>query len=233
MGCRWAQWVGDDLLFRLGVTPVCKCCIRTPWENERLPTAASKRNRNVKTLWCCNVRIWNVGSDRLMVLISFGWIREQCHLAYIMTEEWSKLPTTLRCQAAAVRVNAASYRHSVLEDGESKMGSWLGTKFLGSLAHQSMHVLCASAHLFPYVCGLFSQQGIANLIDKIASVHFGTRASHCRLPEHSDESSTCAGLCMCVSASHKIFFFVVFSPSLAPVKGGDIWRGELICACMF
>lgn len=119
MGCRWAQWVGDDLLFRLGVTPVCKCCIRTPWENERLPTAASKRNRNVKTLWCCNVRIWNVGSDRLMVLISFGWIRAQCHLAYIITEEWSPLPSTLRCGAAAGRANAASYWQPVREDGGS------------------------------------------------------------------------------------------------------------------
>lgn len=122
MGRRWAQWVGDDLLFRLGVTPVCKCCIRTPWENERLPTAASKRNRNVKTLWCCNVRIWNVGSDRLMVLISFGWIREQCHLAYIMTEEWSPLPSTLRCGAAAGRADAASYCQPAGEDGAATGG---------------------------------------------------------------------------------------------------------------
>lgn len=102
MGHRWAQWAGDDLLFSLGVTPVCKCSIRTPWENERLPAAASKRNRNVKTLWCCDVRIWNVGSDRLMVLISFGWIREQCHLAYIMIEEWSQQLTTVQSRAAAV-----------------------------------------------------------------------------------------------------------------------------------
>lgn len=102
MGHRWAQWAGDDLLFSLGVTPVCKCSIRTPWENERLPAAASKRNRNVKTLWCCDVRIWNVGSDRLMVLISFGWIREQCHLAYIMTEEWSQQLTTVQSRASAV-----------------------------------------------------------------------------------------------------------------------------------
>lgn len=102
MGHRWAQWAGDDLLFSLGVTPVCKCGIRTPWENERLPAAASKRNLNVKTLWCCDVRIWNVGSDRLMVLISFGWIREQCHLAYIMTEEWSQQLTTVQRRAATV-----------------------------------------------------------------------------------------------------------------------------------
>lgn len=102
MGHRWAQWAGDDLLFSLGVTPVCKCGIRTPWENERLPAAASKRNLNVKTLWCCDVRIWNVGSDRLMVLISFGWIREQCHLAYIMTEEWSQQLTAVQRRAATV-----------------------------------------------------------------------------------------------------------------------------------
>ena len=101
MGHRWAQWAGDDLLFSLGVTPVCKCSIRTPWENERLPAAASKRNRNVKTLWCCDVRIWNVGSDRLMVLISFGWIREQWHLASVMTEEWSQQLATVPSKAAA------------------------------------------------------------------------------------------------------------------------------------
>lgn len=109
MGHRWAQWAGDDLLFSLGVTPVCKCSIRTPWENERLPAAASKRNRNVKTLWCCDVRIWNVGSDRLMVLISFGWIREQCHLASIMTEEWSQQLTTVQSKLLWPPVVAASY----------------------------------------------------------------------------------------------------------------------------
>lgn len=143
MGRRWAQWVGDDLLFRLGVTPVCKCCIRTPWENERLPTAASKRNRNVKTLWCCNVRIWNVGSDRLMVLISFGWIREQCHLAYIMTEEWSELPTTLWCRTAAVRVDAASYWQPARESGES------GRRMRGCSV-----CICASTRLFPSLSGM-------------------------------------------------------------------------------
>lgn len=153
MGRRWAQWVGDDLLFRLGVTPVCKCCIRTPWENERLPTAASKRNRNVKTLWCCNVRIWNVGSDRLMVLISFGWIREQCHLAYIMTEEWSPLPSTLRCGAAAGRGDAASYCQPAREHGESR----------GELPVGRPASACPTAQRCPGFLG--SRQRIRNLPD--------------------------------------------------------------------
>lgn len=174
MGRRWAQWVGDDLLFRLGVTPVCKCCIRTPWENERLPTAASKRNRNVKTLWCCNVRIWNVGSDRLMVLISFGWIREQCHLAYIMTKEWSQLPTTLQCRAAAVRVNAASYWQSVQKNIDSV---WIA----GS-GQRSQALYHTKVHFMPLP--IYSLRWIKEL-----SAYSGRRVSHCHLQEWLDKSS--------------------------------------------
>ena len=145
MGHRWAQWAGDDLLFSLGVTPVCKCGIRTPWENERLPAAASKRNRNVKTLWCCDVRIWNVGSDRLMVLISFGWIREQCHLAYIMTEEWSQQLTTVQRRATAVTqpVLAASYWQFSWKPGKimKKRASAVDGQEFGTLVMKSCQLV--------------------------------------------------------------------------------------------
>lgn len=205
MGRRWAQWVGDDLLFRLGVTPVCKCCIITPWENERLPTAASKRNRNVKTLWCCNVRIWNVGSDRLMVLISFGWIREQCHLAYIMTEEWSSLPSTLQCGAAAGRANAASYWQPAREDGGSR--------------RQPCLPQCPAV---PGVSGLLAENQKPDWLSSKCTFWDNSEPLSWMCQECLDESITFTEPDTSGSASPRMFPFALLSPLLAPEMGVDL-----------
>lgn len=62
---------------------------------------------------------------------------------------------------------------------------------------------------------------------------FWDNTSHCSLEEQLDKASTGTELHIRVAFPQKILIFAVFSPLLDPRKGGNPWRGEIICGCVF